>query len=234
MSFLGGIENSLDGDTSGAYSNYSDEQRQLAQDLNPYIKDGKISLNNLLSQFQKETNNPAFLENELASSYKPSDYYKQQAKYLTGQLNSNAAAEGTLGGSYAANNMAATDDRLLSQDENNYIDKGMQTYGQGISGEEGINNEGFNALGQQNNLLTAANQAEMQGKIAHDNAQTALLGEGLNLGSEFFTGGAGGLSTLIGGLGKDMMPSDISSEFGGGNQKLIDAINELKQAGLWQ
>lgn len=227
MSMLGNFF----GDNSGAYGDAAAEFRDLAQSYKPYIKTGENSLYNLLGQYQGMLSNPNALQNKIASGWSMSPYAQYQTQELSKELNNNAAATGTLGSSYAAQAMASHLQPIVSADQNNYINRGMQTYGMGLSGESNLNNMGYNALNQQNGLESQGINASLQGSLSHDDAINKMFGQALGLGADFMTGGTGGIGSLIAGLGKKFMPSSFTSQFGQ-NQSIMQALETLKNAGL--
>lgn len=220
---------SLFGDNSSEYGDLANLYKNLAANYDPYVSAGSSTLHDLMGRYSKMISDPTFLENKVASSYMPSDYAQSQSKYITDQLNNNAAATGDLGGSYSANNLATALHRLISGDENNYINNANQMYGAGLSGEQEINSMGYNALGQQNNLLSQSGQAQAQGEMSSQNALNEMIGQGLSFGGDFLTGGTGGLSDVFGAFGKKAMPN-FTNQFGG-QQNILTALKTLKDAG---
>lgn len=215
---------SLFGDDSAAYGDYASELRALEQNFQPWVDAGKVSLQDLLKQYQQLTANPDFMQNQLAKNYQPSQYAQVQTDYLKNQLNNNAAVTGQLGSSYAAQTMGNKLQDLISKDENNYIQTGLGMYKTGLSGEQFIDNQGFNAVNSQTGLAAQADQADLQGENSKNAAMSALLGQGLSLGANFFTGGKGGLSTLIGGAGTKLLPASWLSNF---DDPVIEKLKKL-------
>lgn len=194
----------LTGDPSEAYDKYAQQLQQLMAQYGPYRSAGLKSLRDLMGRYSEGLNNPAFLENELAGSYRESPYAKAQSQYLTNLMNQNAAATGTLGSSYAASNLSDQLQRLLSRDEQNYIDRGIGTYNRALGGEEGINTMGYNALGQQTALGQQAALGQLKGQLQKQSGLGSLLGGGLGLLGDFLLGPEGSLSDLLGNLGSEL------------------------------
>lgn len=218
MSFL----SIFGGDDSKARNQYADELAREGQKYNPYISAGGRSLSDLMGRYSGMLDDPAALQNKLAAGYAPSAYATAQSKYLSDMLNNNAAATGSLGSSYSAGNLADTLHRLISGDEGRYIDRGMNQFNRGLSGEEGINRMGYNAIGNQNLLESQGGQQRMQGQIDKDKSIGSLIGQGLGLVGDFFTGGMSGAGGLIGGLGRKagfgQQQSNPYMFYGGGQQ----------------
>lgn len=217
----------LFGDNSSEYSDLADALRNIGNTYNPYITAGQNSLKDLIGRYSQMMNDPAFLENKLASEYKPSAYAQTQQRQTADALNNNAAALGTLGSSYAAQTYGQNMNDLLNRDMQNYIGQGEQMYGQGLAGEQGVNKLGYNALGQQNQFYSQGAQDDAQAAMSKQNAFNQMIGQGLGLAGDFFTGGTGGLSSLLGNMGS-------KAGFGqqGGDQELLNAIQTLKKYGF--
>lgn len=220
------------GNNSKAGFDLANANRAVAGSYNPRIKAGENSLATLIAEYQKMRETPDFLQNQLSANWAPSQYAQTQMKWLTNAMNNNAAATGMLGSAYAANTMGQGLQDILSQDQNKYIDRGMDVYGTGINGEEGINDMGYSAMMNKNNILTGANQMDYNQRVANTGADTGLLGQGLSLAGMFATGGKGGLGMLAGQAGKSMMP-DLTSMFQAPQAGMPGASSMNAANGLW-
>lgn len=225
-----GMFDFLSGNNSKAGFEFSNQLKQNAQSYNPYTQGGKDSFNDLLSRYSGILNDPAAIQNEIASGYKPSDAYKVQEKYLTNALNNNAATTGQLGSGYSAFTMGQGVNDLLSQDMNTYIDRALGQFNNALGGEQWATGTGLNALNSQNNILNQAAEAEMQQKQQNSQSDAQMFGGLLNLGANFATGGAGGFGTLAGGIGKSVMPGSFTSQFQQDPNAQLIAL--LKQLGI--
>ncbi len=200
----------LTGNNSDAQSKFAEQQRQLAGTYNPIIDTGNQARGTLLDSFNKLNGTPDFLQNQLSANWKPSQYMQAQQKFLTQAMNNNAAATGQLGSSYSARQFGDTMQDILSKDQNIFIDRGVNAYNTSLNGLGGLNSQGYDALNQQNNIMTGANKAQMEQEQANSQALTQLMGQGASLAGNFFTGGATGAGGLIGGLGRQAMPGFTS------------------------
>ena len=200
-----GMLSDLFGDNHKAYDKYGNEIEGLAGQYDPYIKDGKKMLSDLTNKGQWMTNSPWALEDEMQSHYNESPGFKYSQNQLTNRMNNNAALTGQLGnGAENASLQSALEGRL-NQNMGQYVDRGINTFNNGINTESNINNMGFNALGQKNQLMQGAYGSDLQGDLSHDNAMQHMLGFGLNLGSKFLFGkGLNGLGDAAAEFGSDI------------------------------
>lgn len=210
---MGGIVDLLTGNDSSAGSNYANQQRDVAAGFNPAVDAGNQARGALQGEYGKQINTPDFLENQLGSSWSASPYARAQERYVTQALNNNAAATGQLGSGYSARTMGQNLQDIFSADQNRYIDRGMNTYNQGISGDQQLTAEGLNALAQRAGVLTGANQTELAQNQANQTALTGLVGQGVGLAGTFASGGSPGAGGLIGGAGRAVLPTSITSMF---------------------
>jgi len=133
---------------------------------NPYITAGQGALPILQGQYAQLLNNPQALYNKWASSYQESPYAKYQTQAMTGALNRNAAATGSLGSPYAQQNLASTIHGITSGDEQQYINQMRGLYSQGLSGEQGMAHMGLQGLGGQSGLVSQGAGLDMQSALA--------------------------------------------------------------------
>lgn len=191
--------NQIPGKTEGYYS--------------PYMNAGKGALSDLQNQYKGLLGGTT--QNDLGANFKESPGYQWKLKQAM-QNQSNAAAQGGyLGTPMSQQNAAEVGNGLASQDYQNYMNNQMNLYGQGLQGEQGLNQMGYNAnaaqadswgntLGQQgaNAYSDQAGQNTQHAKGMSD------LFSGLGTaGASFFGGPAGGatfsaLMSLFNGQGK--------------------------------
>ncbi len=164
----------------------------------PYMDAGKGAMGNLQNQYKDLLSGNT--QNQLGASYKESPGYQAALKAALGAGNNAAAAGGMLGTpAHEAQNMGIASDEA-SKDYENYIKNQMGLYGAGLSGNEGLNAQGFQA--NQDYANTLANTLGQQGAYqfagqAGKNASNAqgmgniFSGLGMAAGS-LFGGPAGG------------------------------------------
>lgn len=116
---------------------------QTQQYYSPYMQAGQGALSDLQNQ-NKDLLSGNVL-NRLGEGYKESPGYKFKLQQAL-QAGSGAAAAGGLLGTPAhqQGNMQLAND-IASQDYNDYLHNQMGLYGLGYQGEQGINNQGFDA-----------------------------------------------------------------------------------------
>ena len=179
----------------------------------PYMEAGKGALSDLQNQYKGLLGGD--VQNQLGSSYKQSPGYQARLKDALTLGQNQSARGGFTGTSMDTENLMGIQDKLSSEDYNNYIKNQLGLYGLGLGGEEGLNNQGFNAnkgmadtignvLGQQGAYNFMGQQGENQAKSHGLSDLFSGLG---TAGASLFGGPAGSsawqsLINLFGGGGK--------------------------------
>ena len=208
--------NDLWGDNSQAYGKYENELQGLAKGYDPYTQAGQKTLADLLKQGNMMTNSPWQLEDELQSHYNQSPGFQYAQNQITQRMNNNAALSG-MGGTGAEN--ASLQKALtgnLEQNMDQYVDRGINTYNQGLNTEGNINQMGYNALGQKNQLMQGGYQAGLQGDISHANAIQHMAGAAVHGAMDLFDPGAS-MGQAFGDLGEKMGLNSVGGQVGYGN-----------------
>ena len=128
----------------------------------PYMDAGKGALSDLQNQYKDLLGGN--VQNRLGENYKESPGYQFALKQALNASNNAHAAGGQLGiPAHEQANMGIAQG-LASQDYNNYIKNQLGLYGEGLQGEQGINQMGYNAnTGFADNM---ANLASLQAQYA--------------------------------------------------------------------
>ena len=122
---------------------------QTNQYLDPYSNAGKGQLGGLSDQYNSLMNNPGGKLNDIGSNYKQSPGFQFALKQAL-QGAGNAAAAGGMAGSpqHEQENMQ-TASNIASQDYNNWLQQATGLYGQGLTGSQGMANQGQSAAQSQ-------------------------------------------------------------------------------------
>ena len=119
----------------------------------PYIDKGNAAGNMVGSEFNKMINDPGALYNKLGSGYQESPGYKFQLQNALQAGNNASAAGGMLGTPmHQQQNMQIGND-MAGADFEKYLAHMLGIYGGGITGEQGIANQGFDASRDYANML---------------------------------------------------------------------------------
>ncbi len=184
------------------------------QGYDPYINQGQTAGQTAQSQYDTMTNDPAGFINRLMEQYKPSEGYQFSKDQLMKQYGNAAAAGGIAGTPLDQMNQAQGVQGLLSQDMQQFLSNVLGQHKEGLAGEEGVSNRGYDASKNLTDLLGGA--LNQQGGLAFNGTQQknsdkngllSALAKALGMGAGAFFGGAPG--ALIGG-------GLSSSMFGGG------------------
>ncbi len=186
---------------------------QVEKYYSPYMEAGKGAMGDLQNRYKDLLSGN--VQNQLGESYKESPGYQFKLREAMNQGGNAAARGGYLGTPQDQQYSMQLGNDIAGQDYGDYINRQLGLYGQGLSGEQGINQMGFdanknmadtwgNTLGQQG----AYNFAGQAGKNAAHAGGLSDLFSGLGTaGASLFGGPAGGsawssLMNLFGGHGK--------------------------------
>lgn len=165
-------------DAAMPYLNQIPGQTQKYQQ--PYFDAGKDMLPGLQDQYGKLMNDPGGRMNDIGKSFQESPGFKfamQQAM----QGGNHAAAAGGMAGSpqHEQQNMQMATD-LGNQDYNNWMDKALGMYGQGLNGGQTMANQGQQAGQSMSDMIaqTLAQQGNLafQGQRQKNQNQNDLFG----------------------------------------------------------
>lgn len=130
---------------------------QIKPYYDPYINAGKENLNDLQTRYRNNLDNPSEKYNKLGEGYTQSPGYQATLREALAGAN-NAAALGGAGGlgSYGHEQLAsgAAGD-VASKDFENYLSHIFDIYGTGLSGEQHLEDQGYDASGRMADALGA-------------------------------------------------------------------------------
>ena len=162
----------------------------------PYIDQGQASGKDLSGRYGQMLNDPGQLFSDLGKGYKESPGYKFKLKQALG-ASGNAQAAGGMAGSpqHEQLNMQLAND-IASQDFNDYMKNILGLYGEGISGEQGEAERGYNAstgygdiLGQKLGSQAQYGFAGQAGKNANQSQLFQNIFKALSTAGGFALGG---------------------------------------------
>lgn len=119
----------------------------------PYMTAGKDSLDKLKGEYDTLTSNPGGKYNDLVSGYKQSPGYANTLREALGASDAGAARGGSLGSAMHQQNNAEVAGNVADKDFENYVKNVLGLYGTGITGNEGIEKQGYDASTGYGNLV---------------------------------------------------------------------------------
>jgi hypothetical protein len=134
----------------------------------PYIQQGKQAGETLGGEYGKMLDPQAFLD-KLQGGYKPSEGYQFKHQELERGLGNTAASGGFAGTPMHQQAYGEMTDKLLSGDMQEYLQNALGIYGQGIAGEQGMYDKGFQSSGSLADFL--GNNLTQQGGLAFQGQQ---------------------------------------------------------------
>lgn len=146
---------------------YLQQMGQQGQQMyNPYINAGQGALPSLQNQYGQLVNNPGGVLSSMGAGYHQSPGYQWQLGQGM-QAVGNAAAAGGMAGSPQQQQQAATmATGLANQDYYNYLNNVQHLYSQGLAGQQGLYDTGFNATNQLNQDYQNQYASQAQGAFA--------------------------------------------------------------------
>ena len=176
------------------------------QYYDPYIQQGQQAGQTLQSEYGKQLDPTTFL-NELQKGYKPSESYQFRKDDLMKEMAAVAGQGGYAGTPMAQRQYGEQANRILSEDQQQYLQNALGIYGQGISGEQDFYNKGYGASGNMADLLGGALNQQgglaFQGQSQQNTNRQALiraLAQALGLGAGAAMNPAGAGANVLGGI----------------------------------
>lgn len=175
MSFISGLTGMM------GYNNPADSampylngiQGQIGQYYNPYIQAGQNAINPLMQQYGSLMNDPSAKMNQIGSSFQQSPGYRFNMNQAMAGSNSASAAGGMVGTPYNQQQNATLAHNLSNQDYNQYMDRGVGMYNQGLQGMNGIMQTGYNASNEMSQALANSMMSQAGMAYAGTNNQNA-------------------------------------------------------------
>lgn len=133
------------------------------QYYDPYIQQGQQAGQALQSEYGKQLD-PATFMNQIMEQYKPSEAYQGRQDDLMKQMAAVAGQGGYAGTPMAQRQYGEQANRIMSEDQQQYLQNALGIYGQGISGEQQIAGRGYEAGGSMADLL--GSNLNQQGGLA--------------------------------------------------------------------
>lgn len=242
-------------DNSGAFAKYGDAMWARAPTYSPWVEAGTAARDRLQGEYGKLVDNPNWLQDQVSAGFYESPYQKYMQDMVTKRMNYNATNTGMLGSGAAQRALQDELTKMTGQFQNDYINRGISSYGQGLTGYQGLADMGFKALGAQNDLIEQAEGAFLKGEMsknAYDAANEtdwgSLIGtvgggiaggmfggpmgamSGAQAGKSLFGGGGGARSGGMGGM-FPMQSGGGGPNFGSGGGS--PAFNNYFNTGNW-
>lgn len=176
------------GDNSKAFDKYSNDMRDAAGRYQGYVDTGNQARGIAYDQYGRLINDPNSLQDQIAGGYNQSPYQKMLLDQVMKRMNYNSANTGMLGSGAANRALMGELNTMTGQFQNDYITRGMQTYGMGLQGMGNLTQLGFNALGAQDPFYEQAAAGNLQGELSKNAARNKFFGGIAGIGTAALTG----------------------------------------------
>ena len=143
---------------------YENISPQLHEAYDPYIQQGQDAGVDYSEQIKRMLSDPSGLMNQFGAGYKESPGFQHNVDAATQASMRAAAAGGEAGAPSVQEALAQQISGMASQDYGDYMNRVMGLYGAGVSGEGGLQQQGFQASTDLAQNL--ANSLMSQGNLA--------------------------------------------------------------------
>ena len=168
----------------------------------PYMNAGSGALNKLQGEYGKLTDDPNSMYDKFSSGYKSSPGYQARLEEAMRAITNSQAAGGMAGSGQHQQLSAEKALDLHGEDFEKYLNHVLGLYGTGLTGEQGIENQGYGANTDYANML--ANITGQKANMAYEGANAKNTGEGQAVNNIF-----GGLGGALGGYNSYQNHQDI-------------------------
>lgn len=191
----GSVLGGMFGDQSGAFDDASAAFRAQAARYDPWVKRGDEAAQTGLGEYNKLVQNPNFLQDMITKGFFVSPYQKEMENRVTQQMNMNAANSGMIESPSAQRALNDSIGNMTGQFMDNYINRGMQSYGQGLQGLNQTAQMGMGAMGAQDGLLEQGIGASLKGAQSSQGNMVNMFGNLVGAGMNYFNspGAAGSM-----------------------------------------
>jgi hypothetical protein len=135
----------------------------------PYIQQGQQAGSRLGGEYERQLDPTTFM-NDIMGHYKQSEGYQGRRDELMKGMGSAAAQGGYAGTPLAQEQYGQQANKLMADDEENYLQNALKIYGQGISGERDFYDKGYGASGSLADLL--GSNLSQQAGVAYQGADS--------------------------------------------------------------
>lgn len=122
---------------------------QIPEAIRPYfqkyIDSGSGALSDLQVQYKDLLGDPGSILSRIGKGYKESPGFEFQKNQGLNSINNAAAAGGMLGSEQHQQQAGELSENIANKDYGDYMKNALGLYGRGLSGEEGLNSQGFDA-----------------------------------------------------------------------------------------
>jgi hypothetical protein len=180
-------------------SGFGNMEQMLSQQYSPWAQTGLNANNFLYNQWMQNATNPDQLQNSIAKDFSMSPYQNNLLNTTTQRMDANAANTGMLGSPSSQNYLQSQLNNMTGQFQNDYVNRGLGIYNNGMQGMNALAGRGLDALNQETGLEEQSAIANMKAQQQDNMFWPNLLGTGLGLGAAAYGMGMfGGGSPSIG------------------------------------
>jgi len=181
-----------------AYRNASNQFFNQAGRYDPWINRGNEARDMLSGEYGSIMDNPNFRQDQIASGFNMSPFQSNLLNEVTRRSNMNAANSGMSLSPASQKALNQNINAQTGQFQNDYVNRGMQTYGMGMQGLQGQQGMGLQAMNDSSQMFSQGIGANLNSQLAPYQAGNNLMGFGAGLGMGYLTGGRSAFPGIFG------------------------------------
>lgn len=199
---------------SPGFNNFANEMDRASQRYQGYVDTGNKARDMSMDQYSKLISNPNFLQDMVSKGFSESPYQQYITDMTQKRMNMNAANTGMLGSGAANRALSNEINTMTGQFMNDYINRGMGSYSQGLGGLNNLSQMGLSALNSQDPLLEQAAAGRLKGYTSDVETDQRNAEMKANQGNNMLGTGLGIAGGIIGGMYGGPMGASIGSSLG--------------------
>ncbi len=181
-SLLGGMF----GDQSDSFEEAMRAFQEQAKRYDPYINRGNAAGDAGMAQYNRLINDPNSVQDQITKGFFVSPYQHELQNRTTQAMNMNAANTGMIQSPSAQRALNDSINNMTGQFMDNYINRGMQSYGQGLQGMGQTAQMGLQGINSQDALLEQMIGAQLKGNQSSQGSMANMFGNLIGTGMNYF------------------------------------------------
>lgn len=184
----------------GAFDDYGQAMQKEHDRLNGYFNRGNQAGEASYNAYNRDINDPNYMQDKIAGGYQQSPYQKMLLDQVTKRLNYNSANSGMMGSGAANRALMQELNAQTGQFQNEYIQRGLGLYGQGLKGMDTLGGYGLEAAKTQADLAQEAAGGQMKGKMSENETGDRNRASNTQRGSNMWGTALGAAGGIVGGI----------------------------------
>lgn len=169
-----------------AFDQYGQEMDKAASRYNPYFDRGNKAGEAAYNAYSRDVEDPNYMQDKISAGFEASPYQKMLLDQVTKRMNYNSANTGMIGSGAAQRALMEELTKNTGQFQNEYVQRGLGVYGQGLNGLNSLQDFGLKAGSQQDDLLQEAAGGRLKGSMSENETNDRNRASNAQRGSDQF------------------------------------------------